>query len=101
MLVAIAASAGAVAVAGGAVAVPVAAASSLARLSALIIRVGFGGILYYNHSKEPPPPKKKNSIGNYLGPYIKCLNESSAELSDIRLVDVLSARGALTRFFGA
>ena len=33
---------------------------------ALIIRVGFGGPVYYNYTTEPP----QNSIGNYLGPYM-------------------------------
>ena len=32
---------------------------------------------------------------------VKCLDESAAELFDIRLVDVLSARGFSTHFFGA
>ena len=35
-------------------------------VGALIIRIGFWGPLYYNYDKEP-----QNSIGNYLGPYIK------------------------------
>ena len=34
-------------------------------IGALIIRMGFWGILYYNYNKEPAP----NSIGNYQGPY--------------------------------
>ena len=34
---------------------------------ALIIRIGFWGMLYQNYAKEPP----HNSIGNYLGPYIR------------------------------
>ena len=34
---------------------------------ALILRIGFACILYYNYSKEPP----QNSIGNCLGPCIK------------------------------
>ena len=33
-------------------------------VGALIIRVGFGGILYYNYNKEPPKP-----YSNYEGPY--------------------------------
>ena len=33
-------------------------------IGALIIRVGFGGILYYNYNKEPPKP-----YSNYYGPY--------------------------------
>ena len=32
----------------------------------MIIRIGFGGILYYDESKERPP----NSIANYEGLYI-------------------------------
>ena len=31
-------------------------------VGALIIRRGFGGVLYYNYHKEP-----QNSIGNYQG----------------------------------
>ena len=31
-------------------------------IGALIIRIGFWGILYYSYNKEPP-----NSIGNYQG----------------------------------
>ena len=34
-------------------------------IGALIIRTGFGGILYYSCNKEP------FRIGNYFGPYIK------------------------------
>ena len=35
-----------------------------------MIRIGFGGPLYYNY-KEPPP---KNSIGNFFGPLYYFLN---------------------------
>ena len=35
-------------------------------VGALIVRIGFGGILYYNkYNEEPPKPYSK-----YLGPYI-------------------------------
>ena len=30
-----------------------------------MIRIGFCGILYYNHNKDP-----QSSIGNYYGPHI-------------------------------
>ena len=33
------------------------------KIVALIIRVGFWRLLYYNYNEEP-----QNSIGNYLGP---------------------------------
>ena len=33
---------------------------------ALIIRIGFGGALYYTDNKEPP----QNRVSNYLRPYI-------------------------------
>ena len=36
---------------------------------ALIIRIGFGGVLYYNYNKDNKEPQ--NSIGNYYGPYSK------------------------------
>ena len=34
-------------------------------IRALIIGIGFGGLLYYNHNKEP-----QNSVGNYKMPPI-------------------------------
>ena len=39
-------------------------------MGALIIRIGFAGILYFTYNKDPPP-KKKKSKGHYLSPYIK------------------------------
>ena len=32
----------------------------LSNLGALIVRAGFGGILYYNYYKEPPTPYMSN-----------------------------------------
>ena len=40
-------------------------------IGALIIRIVFGGPLYYNCNKEPPKP-----YSNYLGPYIKAVSGS-------------------------
>ena len=36
---------------------------------ALIIRIGFGGVIYYNYNKDNKEPQ--DSIGNYYGPYSK------------------------------
>ena len=36
-----------------------------------MIRIEFGGTVYYNYNKEPPP---QHSIGNYLGPYVNLIN---------------------------
>ena len=44
---------------------------SQGNIGALIIGIGFWGLLYYSSNKEPP---KKTNIGNYyLGPYSKRL----------------------------
>ena len=37
----------------------------LVYLGVSIIRIGFGGPLYYNYDRSP-----QNSIGNFFGPYI-------------------------------
>ena len=38
-------------------------------IGALIIRIGFGGIVYYNYNKEPPKPYSTDQ-GSYM---IECL----------------------------
>ena len=38
-------------------------------VAAFIMRIGFWGPVCYNYNKE----YQKNSIGNYLGPYIRGL----------------------------
>ena len=45
--------------------------SAIGTIVALIIRIGFGDMFYFNYIKDPPPTKKNNNgIGNYLGTYI-------------------------------
>ena len=36
-------------------------------VGALIMKIGFGGFLYYNYIKDPPP-QKKTDTNNYLRP---------------------------------
>ena len=36
-------------------------------VEALIVRLGFGGPLYYSYNQDPPP---QNSIGNYFGLFL-------------------------------
>ena len=31
----------------------------VANVGALIVRLGFGGMVYYTYNKNPPPPQKK------------------------------------------
>ena len=41
---------------------------------ALITRIGFWGMLYYDYiirTTPPPPPNKKQKVSNYHGPHIR------------------------------
>ena len=48
-------------------AVPLLPALNETNTGALIIRIGCRGNVYYNHTIKEP----QNSVGNYLGPYIR------------------------------
>ena len=52
-----------------------------------MIRIGFWGPWYYTYNKEPP--QKKNSIGHYLGPYIRPGIPWARDLHHIGTADAL------------
>ena len=59
-----------------------------------MIRIGFGGIVYYTYNKEPP---QKNSFGNYSGPYgPACMNlgvRIRGSVGDIEFVNMVPFQG--------
>ena len=61
-------------------------------IGALMIRIGFGGILYYTYTKEPPTIY---SVGNYLGPYVSvsCSCDPEPRTTTTRLAQRLDLTG--------